>query len=82
MFAFVGQVELAARGREGFQEIDVATTIGGLAKWAAEPTDVASAAKAAGEAVRQALNGPPGPVVFSAEMKWGKGAAVDVGRTK
>jgi acetolactate synthase-1/2/3 large subunit len=65
MFAFVGQVERAARGREGFQEIDVATTIGGLAKWAAEPTDVPSAVQAAVDAVDQAVNGRPGPVVLS-----------------
>lgn len=65
MFAFVGQVGRAARGREGFQEIDVAGTIGGLAKWAAEPTDVTSAARAAVDAVDQALNGRPGPVVLS-----------------
>jgi acetolactate synthase-1/2/3 large subunit len=65
MFAFIGQVELASRGREGFQEIDVAGTIGGLAKWAAEPTDVASATRAAVDAVDQALNGRPGPVVLS-----------------
>jgi acetolactate synthase I/II/III large subunit len=65
MFAFVGQVERKARGREGFQEIDVTGTIGGLAKWAAEPTDVASAVRAATEAVDQAVNGRPGPVVLS-----------------
>jgi acetolactate synthase-1/2/3 large subunit len=65
MFAFVGQVERRSRGREGFQEIDVARTIGGLAKWAAEPTDVVSAVRAATEAVDQAVNGRPGPVVLS-----------------
>lgn len=65
MFAFVGQVERAARGREGFQEIEITQTIGGLAKWAAEPTDVESAVAAAGTAVEQALNGRPGPVVLS-----------------
>jgi acetolactate synthase-1/2/3 large subunit len=65
MFVFVGQVERSARGREGFQEIDVAATIGGLAKWAAEPVDVPSAARAASDAVDQAVNGRPGPVVLS-----------------
>ena len=52
-------------GREGFQEIDVTETIGRLAKWSAEPTDVTSAVEAAGQAVEQALNGRPGPVVVS-----------------
>ena len=65
MFAFIGQVERAARGREGFQEIDVTESIGRLAKWSAEPTDVTSAVEAAGQAVEQALNGRPGPVVLS-----------------
>jgi acetolactate synthase-1/2/3 large subunit len=65
MFAFVGQVERRSRGREGFQEIDVAGTIGRLAKWSAEPTDVESAVQAAVDAVDKALNGRPGPVVLS-----------------
>jgi acetolactate synthase-1/2/3 large subunit len=65
MFAFIGQVERSARGREGFQEIDVTETIGRLAKWSAEPTDVESAIEAAVGAVDQAVNGRPGPVVLS-----------------
>jgi acetolactate synthase-1/2/3 large subunit len=65
MFAFIGQVERSARGREGFQEIDVTETIGRLAKWSAEPTDVTSALEVATQAVDQALNGRPGPVVLS-----------------
>ena len=32
MFALVGQVERAFRGREAFQEIDQVATIGGLAE--------------------------------------------------
>jgi acetolactate synthase-1/2/3 large subunit len=65
MFAFIGQVERRNRGREGFQEIDVTESIGRLAKWSAEPTDIASAAQAAVDSVDQALNGRPGPVVLS-----------------
>jgi acetolactate synthase I/II/III large subunit len=65
MFAFVGQVERGARGREGFQEIDVADTIGGLAKWSTEPTDIETAVQAAVDAVDKAINGRPGPVVLS-----------------
>ena len=37
MFVAVGQVERALLGREAFQEIDQVATLGGLAKWAAEP---------------------------------------------
>jgi acetolactate synthase-1/2/3 large subunit len=65
MFAFVGQVERASRGREGFQEIDVTDSIGRLAKWAIEPADVQGAVQAAVDAVDKALNGRPGPVVIS-----------------
>jgi acetolactate synthase-1/2/3 large subunit len=65
MFAFVGQVERGARGREGFQEIEVTESLGRLAKWSAEPSDVTSAIEAAVTAVDQALNGRPGPVVLS-----------------
>jgi len=65
MFALIGQVPLANRGREGFQEVDLVTSIGGLAKWAAEPRDVASAVRDTTEAVAQALGGRPGPVVLS-----------------
>jgi acetolactate synthase I/II/III large subunit len=65
MFALVGQVELAARGREGFQEVDLASTIGGLAKWAAEPRTVDEALDAVGEAVTQATSGRPGPVLLA-----------------
>jgi acetolactate synthase-1/2/3 large subunit len=65
MFAFVGQVARGSRGREGFQEIDVTDSIGRLAKWSAEPSDVRSAIEAAVTAVDQALNGRPGPVVLS-----------------
>ena len=65
MFALVGQVERLHRGHEAFQEIDQVATIGGLAKWAAEPTEAAEAASIMGEAVRQVSSGRPGPVVLS-----------------
>jgi acetolactate synthase-1/2/3 large subunit len=65
MFAFVGQVERTSRGHEGFQEIDVCESVGRLAKWSAEPADATSAVDAVREAVDQALNGRPGPVLLS-----------------
>ena len=65
MFVAVGQVARANRGREAFQEIDQVATLGGLAKWAAEPRTPAEAATAVAEAARQALGGRPGPVVLS-----------------
>jgi acetolactate synthase-1/2/3 large subunit len=65
MFALIGQVERAHRGHEAFQEIDQVATIGGLAKWAAEPNEPADVAPAMSEAIRQALGGRPGPVLLS-----------------
>ncbi|MDQ6698005.1 MAG: thiamine pyrophosphate-binding protein, partial [Actinomycetota bacterium] len=65
MFTVVGQVKLADRGREAFQEIEQVATLGGLAKWAAEPRTPGEVATVIAEAVRQALGGRPGPVVLS-----------------
>jgi acetolactate synthase-1/2/3 large subunit len=65
MFAIVGQVDRAHRGHEAFQEIDQVATIGGLAKWAVEPTTADEVAPALTEAVRQATTGRPGPVLLS-----------------
>jgi len=65
MFVAVGQVERALLGREAFQEIDQVATLGGLAKWAAEPHSADEIAETMAEAVRQALGGRPGPVLLS-----------------
>jgi acetolactate synthase-1/2/3 large subunit len=65
MFVAVGQVERALLGREAFQEIDQVATLGGLAKWAAEPHAASEIADTMAEAVRHALGGRPGPVLLS-----------------
>jgi acetolactate synthase-1/2/3 large subunit len=65
MFALVGQVDRASRGREAFQEIDQATTIGGLAAHAIELSAVGDVPRLVGDAVRAALVGRPGPAVIS-----------------
>jgi acetolactate synthase-1/2/3 large subunit len=65
MFALVGQVERRLRGHEAFQEVDQVATIGRLAKWAGEATDVEGVPALIAEAVRQALHGRPGPVLLS-----------------
>jgi acetolactate synthase-1/2/3 large subunit len=65
MFVAVGQVQRSLLGREAFQEIDQVATLGGLAKWAAEPHAAADIAETMGEAVRQAIGGRPGPVLLS-----------------
>lgn len=65
LFAVVGQVRRELLGREAFQEIDQVGTLGGLAKWAAEPHAVADVAATMSEAVRQVVGGRPGPVLLS-----------------
>lgn len=65
MFALVGQVELGSKGREGFQEADLEHTVGGLAKWFAEPRTPEDAVRAVGRAVAEATTGRPGPVVLA-----------------
>ncbi len=65
MFAVVGQVDRPFLGREAFQEIDQVATLGGLAKWAAEPQTAEAVVSTMAEAVRQALGGRPGPVLLS-----------------
>ena len=65
MFALVGQVERRFRGREAFQEIEQATTLGGLTPHAAEIGTAADVPAAVGDAIRAALVGRPGPVLLS-----------------
>jgi acetolactate synthase-1/2/3 large subunit len=65
MFVLVGQVDRAFRGREAFQEIAQAATIGGLAVHAFELTSVDGLPAALGDAVRAALGGRPGPAFLS-----------------
>ena len=65
MFVLVGQVERDFLGREAFQEIDQVATLGGLAKWAAEPRRAEDVPTVMAEAVREALTGRPGPVLLS-----------------
>ena len=65
MFAVVGQVDRPFLGHEAFQEIDQVATLGGLAKWAAEPQAAGDIVSTMAEAVRQALGGRPGPVLLS-----------------
>ena len=65
MFALVGQVASGSKGREAFQEVDLVGTIGGLAKFAAEPADATEAAGAVLDAIREALGGRPGPALLA-----------------
>ena len=65
MFAIVGGVQRAHRGREAFQEADLVGSIGRLAKWAVEIDTPARAEALVGEAIRHAVAGRPGPVLIA-----------------
>ncbi len=65
MFAIVGGVPRAVRGREAFQEADLVGTIGRLAKWTTEIDSASKVEALIGEAVRHALAGRPGPVLLT-----------------
>ncbi len=64
MILFMGQVGRADKGREAFQEIDVPTVFGGLAKWATEIDDPARVPEIMARAFMVATTGRPGPVVI------------------
>ena len=65
MVAIVGQVRRDRLGREAFQEVDVAGSVGRLAKWAVEIRDPEVAPGAIEEALHRAVDGRPGPVLIS-----------------
>jgi acetolactate synthase-1/2/3 large subunit len=65
LVALFGQVRTPFRGREAFQESDLATGIGSLAKWAAEPTSASAAHEVIGDAIRQLGHGRPGPILLA-----------------
>src|SRR4051812_48459121 len=65
MVALVGQVARRNMGREAFQESDLVATFGGLAKWATQLDDPATAAAQLGEGLSVMRSGRPGPVLFA-----------------
>lgn len=65
MILFMGQVRREEKGREAFQEIDVAKVFGTMAKWATEITDASQIPEVMQKAFSTALSGRPGPVVIA-----------------
>ncbi|WP_243633227.1 thiamine pyrophosphate-dependent enzyme [Paenibacillus xerothermodurans] len=65
LVAFIGQVERSFRGREGFQEIDMAEYFSHLVKWTVELNDAHRAAELVQRAFHIARSGRPGPVLIS-----------------
>ena len=64
MILFVGLIPVPDRGREAFQEFDLAGWFGSTAKHVTTLDDPASAARVVTDAVRIATSGRPGPVVI------------------
>ncbi|MBB5158859.1 thiamine pyrophosphate-dependent enzyme [Saccharopolyspora phatthalungensis] len=65
LLVLVGQMNSAHRGREGFQETDLADFLAPLAKHAVEESDPRRVPAAVGRALTIARSGRPGPVVVS-----------------
>jgi acetolactate synthase-1/2/3 large subunit len=65
MLLLVGQVERGHRGREAFQELEVARVFAPMAKWAAEADDPARLPELLARAITVACSGRPGPVVLA-----------------
>jgi acetolactate synthase-1/2/3 large subunit len=65
MIVILGQVPTAARSREAFQEVELATVFGGVAKYGVEPPAADRLAELTVRAVRLAVSGRPGPVVVA-----------------
>jgi acetolactate synthase-1/2/3 large subunit len=65
VFVVLGQVATDARHREAFQEVELATIFGGIAKYAVEPPVADRLAELTARAARIAVSGRPGPVVIS-----------------
>lgn len=65
MILFIGQVEIGAREREAFQEIDYKAMFGPICKWVVEIDKAERVPELVARAFRIALQGRPGPVVVS-----------------
>ncbi|MBA2254516.1 MAG: hypothetical protein H0W07_05320 [Chloroflexi bacterium] len=65
MIVVSGQVARQFRGREAFQEVELAETFGGLAKWARELHHPERVHDLLREGLREMVSGRPGPVLYS-----------------
>lgn len=65
MILFIGQVALAHRERDGFQEIDYRAMFGTLCKWVTEIEDPRRTAEIVSRAFHVARSGRQGPVVIA-----------------
>jgi acetolactate synthase-1/2/3 large subunit len=64
LIVVLGQVPTAWRHREAFQEVELATIFGGIAKWAVEVPSADRLGELTVQACRVAMSGRPGPAVL------------------
>lgn len=65
LIALVGQVETDFRHREALQEVELASFLGEITKWAVEAPNGARLPEIVGEAHRRSVTGRPGPVAVA-----------------
>lgn len=65
LIAMVGQVETAFRHREALQEVELASFLGTLTKWAVEVPSAERLPGIVSEAYRRSVTGRPGPVAVA-----------------
>jgi acetolactate synthase-1/2/3 large subunit len=65
LIALVGQVETPFRYREALQEVELATFLGQITKWAVEAPRGEELPRLASEAYRRSTSGRPGPVAIA-----------------
>ena len=65
LVALIGGVRREFRGRESFQESDLAAGIGSLASWSVELERPSDAGRVMGEAMRHLSTGRPGPIMLT-----------------
>lgn len=65
MLVLLGQVESTGRGRESFQEVDLAAFFAPIAKWSAEAATAGDVPRLVAEALTTATTGRRGPSVLS-----------------
>lgn len=79
MVVLIGQVHSAVRGREGFQEVDLARFYAPITKWAVEARHAKEVDALVAEAAVRAVSGRPGPVAVAVPVDfWAMPAAAAV----
>jgi len=65
LVALIGQVETPYRGREAFQEVELAPLYAHIVKWTVEVNRTERLPELVHEGVRRAISGRPGPVLLA-----------------